>query len=150
MWRFISKWCLNCKHLKIWDSAWQTQQNHISGWLRHPCSLISLGCSLEITLGPWLPTKHQAKILIRLHGCAGWSESLQGACNFNGFVVLRLNGKWQYMDLQKLSNFYLCYNKICNIIQLLTLMRLTQGFINPKKWYSPRPEAAMNITFEGW
>ena len=35
-------------------------------------------CPLE-TLHPWLSKMHPVKILIRLCGCAGWSDSLLGA-----------------------------------------------------------------------
>ena len=45
----------------------------------HPSSLISLHCSHEETLHPWLSKMHPGKILIRLFKCAGWSESLLGA-----------------------------------------------------------------------
>ena len=45
----------------------------------HPFGLVSLRCSHEESLGPWLPTERTAKTLIRLGGCPGWSESSLGA-----------------------------------------------------------------------
>ena len=46
----------------------------------HSCSLISVfAVRCEEALGSWLPIEHQAKTLIRLHGCAGWSVSLWDA-----------------------------------------------------------------------
>ena len=41
----------------------------------HPQSLISLSFPPQETLDPWLPIEHLSKTLIRLHGCAVWSES---------------------------------------------------------------------------
>ena len=38
-----------------------------------------LHCLHEETLHPWLFQMHPVKILMRLHKCAGWSESLLGA-----------------------------------------------------------------------
>ena len=38
----------------------------------------SLRCPHEEALGPWLPIECQAKTLIRLRSCAGWSESSLG------------------------------------------------------------------------
>ena len=42
----------------------------------HLRSQISLRCSPEEFSDPWQSTSRQAKTLIRLRGCAGWSESL--------------------------------------------------------------------------
>ena len=52
----------------------------------HPPSLISLHCLHEESLGPYLPIKRTAKILIRLGGCPGWSESSLGAQSFCWFT----------------------------------------------------------------
>ena len=49
----------------------------------------SLRCPREETLGPQLPSEHKAKILIRLGGCPGWSESSLGA-QPHCFVTRRL------------------------------------------------------------
>ena len=45
----------------------------------HPRSLISHHCQHEEILHPWLSRMHSVKILIRLHKCAGWSQSLLDA-----------------------------------------------------------------------
>ena len=42
----------------------------------------SLRCIHEETLGPQLPTEHNAKTLIRLGGCPGWSEFSLGSQSF--------------------------------------------------------------------
>ena len=36
----------------------------------------------EESLGPWLPTEHTAKTLIRLSGCLGWSVFAGHTCHF--------------------------------------------------------------------
>ena len=50
-------------------------------------SLGSLRCLHEETLGPQLPTECTVKTLIRLRGCAGWSESSLGG----HFILLVLS-----------------------------------------------------------
>ena len=49
-----------------------------SDQLGHLPSLISLLYPHEEALGPWLPSECTVKILIRLSGCRGWSESSLG------------------------------------------------------------------------
>ena len=44
----------------------------------HPPSLISLRCSHQESLCPFLPIECTANTLIRLGGCPGWSESSLG------------------------------------------------------------------------
>ena len=47
-------------------------------------------CLYEEAVGPWVPIENVAKSLIRLHGCAGWSESSLGAHNI--LLVLLCSG----------------------------------------------------------
>ena len=63
-------------------SAWASSQSNQS--LRCPHED-------EEILGPQLSIERTAKILIRLRGSAGWSESSLGAHHFVGFVMLWLS-----------------------------------------------------------
>ena len=60
-----TKWLYAQQRLR---SAWASAQSDQS-----------LRCPHEESLGPYLPIEHIVKILIRLGGCTGWSESSLGA-----------------------------------------------------------------------
>ena len=55
------------------------------GRLKSACSNINLCCLHEEVLYPWLSKILTVKILIRLHECAGWSESLRGT-HVQGYI----------------------------------------------------------------
>ena len=70
---------------ETWAASWQNQQNDLCAQWRFRSAWASahsdqgLCCCHEEALGLKLPTEHTAKILIRLGGWPGWSESLLGA-----------------------------------------------------------------------
>ena len=66
----------------------------------HPPSLIRVFTGhMKKALVLSYPLRETAKILIRLGGCPGWSESSLGAhaCHFVGFVVRRHICNWFYI-----------------------------------------------------
>ena len=76
----------------------------------------NLCCPPEDALDFWQATECYAKTLIRLRGCAGWSESLLGAqCSIEGNAVSRLISlrryqlKWPESRVAKKTYAYLRY-----------------------------------------
>ena len=74
-----------CPFFSKWAVTWQKQQNECapsedSDQPGRPPSMIKV---FAVRMkNDWLPIKRTAKILIRLSGCLGWSESSLGAHSF--------------------------------------------------------------------
>ena len=86
-----------------WAAAWQNQQNDLciqrrlrSAWATTQSDQ-SLHCPHEESLGPYLPTEHTAKTLIKLGGCPGWSESSLGM----QVILLGLSCCGSYLHISK-------------------------------------------------
>ena len=82
-----------------WAATWQNQQcgcvpSEDSDQPGHPPSLIRVfAVRMKKTWVLSYPLRAQWRLLIRLGGCPGWSESSLGAHSFVGFVMSRLTCK---------------------------------------------------------